>query len=50
MTVGAVLSQATVLSVEVEAVLALPAASVAAPAAMEAMTDPAVVMPVTATL
>ncbi len=49
-TVGAVLSQATVLSVDVEAVLALPAASVAAPAAMEAMTDPAVVIPVTATL
>ena len=44
------LSQVTVLSVEVEAALALPAASVAAPAAMEATTVPGVVIPVTATL
>ena len=49
-TVGAVLSQVTVLSVEVEAALVLPAGSVATPAAMVAMTVPALVMPVTATL
>ena len=49
-TVGAVTSQVTVLSVEVEAVLPLPAASVATPAAIDAMTVPLVVMPVTATL
>ena len=40
----------TVLSVEVEAALALPARSVATPAPIEATTVPAVVMPVTATL
>ena len=51
-TVGGVVSwtQLTVLSVEVDAVLPLPAASVAAPAAIEAMTVPDVVIPVTATL
>ena len=40
----------TVLSVDVEAMLPLPAASVATPAAIEAITVPAVVIPVTATL
>ena len=52
-TVGAVVSGAakvTVLSVLVEAVLALPAASVAPPAAIVAMTVPSVVMPLTATV
>ena len=49
-TVGPVTSHVTVLSVEVDAVLPLPAASVAAPAAIEAMTVPDVVIPVTATL
>ncbi len=49
-TVGTTLSQVTVLSVEVDAVLALPAASVATPAPMLATTVPGVVMPVTATL
>ena len=49
-TVGAVTSQVTVLSVEVEAALLLPARSVATPAAMVAMTVPEVVMPVTATV
>ena len=39
-TVGAVVSKVTVLSVLVEAVLALPAASGAAPAAIVAMTVP----------
>ena len=38
------------LSVEVEAALALPAASVARPAAIVAITVPGVVIPVTATL
>ncbi len=50
MTVGATLSQVTVLSVEVEAVLLLPATSVATPATIVAMTVPDEVMPVTATL
>ncbi len=49
-TEGATLSQVTVLSVDVEAVLALPAASAATPAPMVAMTVPELVMPVTATL
>ena len=40
----------TLLSVLVEAVLRLPAASVAIPAAMVAMTVPLVVMPLTATV
>ena len=43
-------SQVTVLSVEVEAALLLPARSVARAAAIVAMTVPEVVMPVTATL
>src|SRR5205809_36475 len=43
-------SKVTLLSVLVEAVLRLPAASLATPAAMEAITVPAVVMPETATL
>ena len=38
------------LSVEVEAALALPARSVATPAAIDAITVPEVVMPVTATV
>ncbi len=42
--------QVTVLSTDVEAVLALPAISVATPAAMLAMTVPEMVIPVTATL
>src|SRR4051812_46966299 len=50
LTAGAVTSHVTVLSLDVEAVLLLPAASVATPAATEAMTVPVVVMPVTATL
>jgi hypothetical protein len=41
---------ATVLSVEVEAVLGLPAGSAATPAATEAITVPACVMPLTATV
>src|SRR6185295_5287619 len=49
-TLGAALSQVTVLSVEVDAAFALPAASVATPAPIEAMTVPGVVIPVTATL
>ena len=49
-TVGGVTSHVTVLSVEVDAALLLPAASVAAPAGTVAMTVPLVVMPVTATL
>ena len=49
-TVGATLSQVTVLSVEVDAVLPLPDPSVATPAAISAMTVPDVVIPVTATL
>src|ERR1044072_707464 len=40
----------TVLSVLVEAVLALPAPSIAAPAGIEAVTVPATVIPLTATL
>ncbi|HEV8655165.1 MAG TPA: hypothetical protein VGR85_06610, partial [Candidatus Limnocylindria bacterium] len=50
LTVGAAASKLTLLSVLVEAVLALPAASWAAPAAMLAVTVPLVVMPLTATL
>ncbi len=49
-TVGATLSKLTVLSVEVEAALPLPAVSLATPAAIDATTVPAPVMPVTATL
>src|SRR6266513_1704461 len=49
-TVGGVASKLTLLSVLVEAVLRLPAASCAAPAAMLAITVPAVLMPLTATL
>ena len=49
-TVGAVVSRVTVLSVEVETALVLPAASWATPAAMVAMTVPSEVMPETATL
>src|SRR6185369_13935171 len=48
-TVGAVVSKVTVLSVLVEAALTLPAASFAAPAAMFAITVPSVI-PLTATL
>ena len=49
-TVGAVTSQVTVLSVEVDAVLALPARSVARSARIVAMTVPEVVMPVVVTV
>ena len=49
-TVGAVTSQVTVLSVEVDAALLLPARSVARAAAMVAMTVPDVVIPVTVTV
>jgi hypothetical protein len=44
------LKKVTVLSLLVEAVLTLPTASLAAPAAMEAITVPLEVMPLTATL
>src|SRR5712664_4186468 len=50
LTVGAVASKLTLLSVLVEAVFGLPAASCATPAARVAITVPAVVMPETATL
>ena len=49
-TVGGTTSQVTALSVEVEAALRLPTASVATPAAIVAVTVPEIVMPVTATL
>ena len=49
-TVGAVASQVTVLSVEVEAALALPARSVARLARIVAITVPEVVMPVVVTV
>src|SRR5205814_2176116 len=49
-TVGAVPSHVTVLSVEVETLLVLPAGSVTPPAGIEAITVPAVVMPDTARL
>src|SRR5262245_54377308 len=49
-TVGAVVSYVTVLSVLVEALLVLVAASVATPAAMEAITVPSPVIALTATL
>ena len=49
-TLGGVLSYVTVLSVLVEAVLALPAASCATPAATEAITVPSLAIPLTATL
>jgi hypothetical protein len=48
-TVGAPASKVTVLSVLVDAVLTLPAASVATPAPMAATTVPSV-MPLTATV
>ncbi len=48
-TVGATLSQVTLLSVEVDAALALPAVSIATPAAIVATTVPDVVIPVTDT-
>ena len=48
--VGAVTSKVTELSVEVEAVLSLPAASSATPAPMVATTVPSPVMPLTATV
>src|SRR5438105_2109579 len=48
--VGAVGSQVTLLSVEVETLLLLPATSVTAFAAIDAMTVPAVVIPDTAIL
>src|SRR6266705_770178 len=50
LTVGPVASKLTLLSVLVEAVFGLPAASCAMPAAMEAMIVPAVLMPLTATV
>src|SRR5688572_19446632 len=50
LTVGAAASKRTLLSVLVEAVLLLPAASWAAPATMLAVTVPLVVMPLTATV
>src|SRR6266851_1340670 len=50
LTVGAVASKLTLLSVLVEAVFRLPAASCATPAAREASTVPALVMPLTAAL
>ena len=46
--VGAATSQLTVLSVDVEALLVLPAGSETAPAAIVAVTVPVVVMPLTA--
>ena len=49
-TVGAVTSQVTELSVEVEAALGLVSASLATPAGMVAITVPLVVMPLTATV
>ena len=49
-TNGATVSSVTVLSVLVEATFALPAASVATPAATDAVTVPLPVIPVTATL
>src|SRR5438046_2280472 len=48
-TVGGVASKLTLLSVLVEAVFRLPAASCATPAGMLAITVPSVVMPLTAT-
>src|SRR5215831_12246390 len=48
--VGAFGFHVTVLSVLVDAVLALPAGSVTAPAGIDATTDPNVVIPVTATV
>src|SRR5688500_18936243 len=50
LTVGAAASKLTLLSALVEAVLVLPAASCAAPAAMLAVTVPLVVMPLTTTV
>src|SRR5438128_1489585 len=50
LTVGPVASKLTLLSVLVEAVLVLPAASLAPPAGIVAMTVPAVLMPLTATV
>src|SRR5207249_1490682 len=50
LTVGAVTSHVTVLSVLVEAVFGLATESCATPAAMVAITVPVVVMPATATL
>src|SRR5687768_17838845 len=50
LTVGAAASKRTLLSLLVEAVLLLPAASCAAPGAMLAVTVPLVVMPLTATV
>src|SRR5687767_4767406 len=50
LTVGRTASKLTLLSVLVDAVLLLPAASCAAPAAMVAITVPLVVMPLTATV
>src|SRR5687768_6528576 len=50
LTVGRAASKLTLLSVLVEAVLLLPAASCATPAAMLAVTVPLVVMPLTAML
>ena len=49
-TVRAVVSKVTLLSVLVDAALALPAASLAIPAAIVAVTVPPVVTPLTATL
>src|SRR5207344_576333 len=49
-TVGATLSQVTVSSVELDATFPLPAGSLATPAAIDAMTVPGVVIPVTATV
>src|SRR3989442_1690655 len=49
-TVGGTVSRVTVLSVLVEAALALPAASCATPADREALTGPSLVIPLTATL
>ena len=49
-TVGAVLSYVTWLSVEVEAALVLPAASVGPPAGMATVTIPSAVIPVTVTV
>ena len=52
-TIGGVVSAAlnvTVLSMLVEAMLVFPAASLATPAPMEAITVPAVLMPLTAAL
>src|SRR5688500_2490809 len=50
LTVGAAASKRTLLSVLVDAVLLLPAASCAAPAPIVAVTVPLVVMPLTATV